>query len=84
MYKPKTFKPRMVAKLRTTYPANWSTLRLTVLERDNYTCRKCNSNLRGVFHRHIHHIIPLSRGGNNSLSNLISLCQACHERVHKH
>ena len=71
-----------VAKLRTTYPSNWGELRLKVLTRDNFTCRRCGANLRGVFYREVHHIIPLSRGGSNSISNLISLCKSCHDKQH--
>lgn len=67
---------------QTTYPDNWAELRLEVLKRDGYMCRKCGANLRGVFSRHIHHIIPLARGGTNSKSNLISLCGDCHDKEH--
>ena len=30
----------------------------------------------------LHHILPLSRGGNNAPSNLATLCRACHQRTH--
>lgn len=71
-----------VYRAKTTYPDNWAELRLQALERDGYKCRKCNCNLRGVFYREVHHILPLSRGGSNRLSNLISLCTDCHELMH--
>lgn len=29
-----------------------------------------------------HHIIPISRGGTNEVSNLITLCYDCHKREH--
>jgi hypothetical protein len=31
----------------------------------------------------VHHIIPLSEGGTNDESNLMSLCRSCHEKIHK-
>ncbi len=31
-----------------------------------------------------HHIVPLSRGGCNTLSNLLYLCKSCHNRRHNH
>jgi len=34
--------------------------------------------------RHVHHIIPLNRGGLTRLSNLIHLCLGCHESRHNH
>lgn len=75
-------RPPVVTKIRRTYPDNWAELRLRVLERDGYRCRKCGANLRGVFYREVHHIIPLARGGTNLLSNLISLCSCCHHKQH--
>ena len=30
----------------------------------------------------VHHIIPLSEGGNNDLSNLKALCTPCHRKYH--
>jgi 5-methylcytosine-specific restriction endonuclease McrA len=75
-------RPPVVAKIRRTYPDNWDELRRKVLERDGYRCRRCNANLRGVFYREVHHIIPLSRGGTNLMSNLISLCSDCHCKQH--
>ena len=31
---------------------------------------------------HIHHIVFRSRGGTDDLSNLIGLCESCHDRAH--
>jgi len=31
-----------------------------------------------------HHIVPLSKGGTNTLSNLIDLCPTCHDKRHNH
>lgn len=71
-----------VVRLKRTYPDDWSVLRVKVLERDNYRCRKCGANLRGVFYREVHHILALSKGGSNHMSNLISLCSKCHDKQH--
>lgn len=52
-------------------------LRMLVLDRDEHKCQKCDCADTLV----IHHI-----GGsdlNNDLSNLITLCRACHQRLHK-
>jgi len=42
------------------------------------SCGNCGTNddLR------IHHIVPLSNGGNNVLTNLIRLCNDCHAAAH--
>lgn len=31
---------------------------------------------------HYHHIVPLSLGGTNKLTNIVPLCEDCHEKAH--
>jgi len=52
-------------------------LRNNCLNRDRHICLNCEA-----IATHAHHIVPLSLGGNDILSNLASLCEECHERVH--
>lgn len=64
------------------YPEDedWQALREVVLERDDYTCQGCGSNVQG--NAPIHHIVPLGCGGTNTRRNLITLCEECHGRIH--
>ena len=32
----------------------------------------------------VHHIVPLSRGGTNSMTNMVLVCERCHRAHHKH
>lgn len=57
----------------------WWDIRKKVLERDNYKCVYCGNSAEEV-----HHLIPLSRGGTTTMSNLISLCKSCHDKQHFH
>jgi transposase len=59
------------------YGEDWYQKRRLALERDHYSCRICGSTKT----LHVHHIIPRRLGGKNELSNLITLCAACHERL---
>lgn len=61
------------------YPANWDQIRHAVYERDNHQCQECGAKNTEL---HAHHIIPLSKGGANNGSNLITLCAVCHSNVH--
>lgn len=62
------------------YPENWGDIRQAVLKRDGYCCANC----RSTENLHVHHIVPLSVGGSNELSNLKTLCKACHTKLHPH
>ena len=59
------------------YPPDWELRRTAVINRDG-RCRKCRSYRAS----HVHHIIPLGRGGTNRIDNLLLLCRECHLRSH--
>jgi len=50
--------------------------RIFVLERDNYTCRKCGRKA-SEGRLEVDHIIPVSKGGTDELNNLQTLCFEC-------
>lgn len=56
----------------------WDILRKESLKRDRYVCQGCAQSKPLA----VHHIIPIHKGGNNHLSNLISICEDCHARIH--
>ena len=57
---------------------SYETLRQQVLRRDDWRCQSCGamSNLE------VHHQEFRSHSGADSEENLITLCSACHRRVH--
>lgn len=69
------------------YGDDWETTRRAILVRDRYTCqdRRCGVRWPPPMHGklHVHHVQPLSRGGTNAHSNLLTLCHPCHRRVHE-
>lgn len=51
-------------------------MRHEVFKRDKYRCKECGStNKEGALH--VDHIIPVSQGGMDELSNLQTLCSNC-------
>ncbi len=54
-------------------------LREEVLARDGWRCQFCGS-LNGV---EVHHLESRSRLGDDAEENLITLCPACHRKVHR-
>jgi len=54
-------------------------LRLACLMRDNFTCQKCGKKETILS---AHHIVWTSKGGKDSIYNLITLCVSCHDKVH--
>lgn len=59
-------------------------VRQYVLKRDNYTCQCCSAHTtaKKAVKLHVHHLESRKVGGN-APSNLITLCTACHDNLHK-
>ena len=53
-----------------------------VLVRDNYTCQHCKGK-SGDRRLEVHHIIYQEYGGSDEETNLKTLCETCHKKVHK-
>jgi len=64
-----------------SYPHDWDSRRQYVLEYWNHWCKDCGED-DGIIQ--VHHINPLSSGGNNSIENLEPLCETCHQERHGH
>ena len=64
-------------------------VRIEVLERDRFSCKKCGWNYdkfnpadkRSLLE--LHHIEHHAKGGENVKENLITLCNVCHDDVHR-
>ena len=50
------------------------------LEKANFTCEKCGISEVDL---HLHHIVPLFRGGKDIENNIQVLCKKCHFEKHK-
>lgn len=58
---------------------SWWKTSAGVRKRDKGKCFYCGETATQV-----HHIIPLSRGGTNSMTNMVLVCERCHQLHHKH
>ncbi len=52
--------------------AGWKKIRLKVLQRDAYTCAYC-----GDVANEVDHVYPKSKGGEDTLDNLVAACRRC-------
>lgn len=57
-----------------------TSVRQYVLYRDKHQCINCKKDNVPL---QAHHIMPRSKGGTEKPSNMISLCEECHEKLHK-
>ena len=57
--------------------SEWNALRRMVFERDNFTCQYCGAINVPL---ECDHILPFSRGGKSTLSNLATACRSCNRR----
>ena len=46
-------------------------------------CEMCLKEGRLTPVEEVHHILPISQGGDHRQSNLMSLCQSCHTKLHR-
>ncbi len=60
-----------------------ASVREYVLSRDNQQCRGCGKQ-GSKANLQIDHIIPVSRGGSNDISNLQTLCRKCNQKKRDH
>ncbi len=66
-------------------------VRSKVLDRDGHECRKCGWDYaKGEKNPHgprtkleVHHTRPHVEGGENNKDNLVTLCNVCHDEVHR-
>ncbi len=59
----------------------WKDLSKRVKELANYTCEDCGKTRIRLY---AHHIVPISKGGRNTLDNLKAICYTCHLKYHVH
>ena len=63
-------------------------VRCTVLERDKFSCTECGWNYDMINpadprnYLELHHINHHVKGGENTVNNLITLCNVCHDQKH--
>jgi 5-methylcytosine-specific restriction endonuclease McrA len=62
------------------YPIDWLYRKKEIFKKYNGKCALCGTSINHKYH--IHHILPLSKGGDHSLSNLELLCENCHISKH--
>ena len=59
-------------------PEAYQELCRQVLRRDGWRCQRCGSQTE----LQVHHLQARSQSGDDSELNLITLCAACHRRIH--
>lgn len=69
-----------------------TSLRRYIHQRDKFECQKCGKHFSFftpagaelTYHSgHVHHIIPLYKGGADSHENMTLLCKECHKDKHR-
>jgi len=59
-----------------------------VLSRANGICENCDKpapfirRRDGTPYLEVHHIIQLSKGGNDTINNAVAICPNCHRELH--
>ncbi len=79
--------PSQVQRQISVYSRN-NALRAFVKARANYSCEMPNCDYiafekeNGEKYIEVHHLIPLSEDGEDSVLNTVALCPTCHRKIH--
>lgn len=63
------------------YGENWNRRRFAIFKAYNYTCQICGRYAKG--NMCLHHINPIKVSHDNRGSNLLPICNQCHEMIHQ-
>lgn len=80
-------KPESIKTITTTYKRNADVI-VEVLGRANGFCERCKKSAPfirasdGTPYLEVHHIVPLSENGDDTVENAIALCPNCHRELH--
>ena len=66
---------------RQRYGRAWEKIRNRYIS-EHPLCEKCLSESKCTPAVLVHHKKPIADGGTNEESNLMSLCNSCHEKIH--
>lgn len=66
-------------KQTSTEREAWRQLRKACLQRDGYTCQRCEKRSLTGQGLSAHHLIPRADLGENDINNLVTLCHKCHD-----
>ena len=66
---------------RRRYGRVWKRIRDAYVQQ-HPVCELCQQDGRFVATEEVHHKVPLAEGGTHDRNNLISLCKACHAKIH--
>ncbi len=69
-------------KKRSRSRAQNPKVRMAIFERADSKCEICAFKFAPILH--VHHIVPVSRGGRAKQSNLVLLCPNCHALAHRY
>ena len=62
------------------YGYQWRKIRKRFLDTNPF-CEMCVKEEKLTLATEVHHVLPLSHGGNNDRDNLMALCKSCHSRI---
>ena len=65
---------------RKRYGYEWRRIRARYIAA-HPLCEQCQQNGQLTSAQEVHHILPLLRGGDHSVGNLMALCKRCHSGI---
>lgn len=80
-------KPEVIQVITTNYKRNPDVV-VEVLKRAEGICEDCGNPApflrasNGSPYLEVHHVLPLAKGGDDTVENAVALCPNCHRKAH--
>ncbi len=79
---PKSSSRERKAQIDSRYPHEFNAgERYRIHERDGWRCQMSGCDCAEKWRLEAHHIVPIADGGTSALTNGITLCRPCHQRI---
>ena len=74
-----SIRPDKPAQRKDLASNNWKSIRLQIAARDGLVCHYCEAVVKPASFT-VDHIVPVTKGGTEDLSNLVACCRSCNSK----
>lgn len=74
-----SIRPEKAPQRKSRASSEWKLIRLQIAARDGLVCHYCRVTVKPSSFT-VDHIVPVTKGGTDNLSNLVACCRSCNSK----